>query len=77
MPTFCRRLSGWRPIRGPRLSKQRFGGSIDEGHLARRRISARLVINEAVGMMLARELSPRRADLIGACTEPHAEYLVR
>jgi len=27
--------------------------------------------------MLARELSPRGADLIGARAEPHAEYLVR
>jgi hypothetical protein len=77
MPTLRWWLDNWRTISGPRLSKQRFGGRIDERHLTRRRIGTRLVINKSIGVMLARELSPRRADLIGACTEPHAEYLVR
>jgi hypothetical protein len=77
MPTLRWWLDNWRTISGPRLSKQRFGGSIDEGHLARRGIGTRLIVDEAIGVMLASELSTRGADLVGACPEPHAEYLVR
>jgi hypothetical protein len=77
MPTLRWWLDNWRTISGPRLSKQRLGGRIDERHLARRLGSALRVIHESIGVMLARELSPRGADLIGAGAEPHAEYLVR
>jgi hypothetical protein len=77
MPTFCWRLRGWRPIRGPGLSKECFGGRIDERHLTRRLGGALRVVHESIGVMLARELSPHGADFFGACTEPHAEYLVR
>ena len=76
MATLGRRLGCWRPIRGPRLSEERFGCGIDKGHLARCRIGARLVINEAVRMMLARELSTRGTNLIGARAEWYAEHLV-
>jgi hypothetical protein len=69
VPTFCRRFSCRRPIGGPRFSKQRFGGGIDERHLARRRIGTRLIINEAVGVMLAGELSTCSANLIGTRAE--------
>jgi hypothetical protein len=77
MATLRWRLSGRRTIRGPRFCKQRFGGGIDEGHLARRRISARLVINEAIWVMLAGEPSTRGTNLIGTRAERHAEHLVR
>jgi hypothetical protein len=77
VPALCRRLSGWPPIRGPRLCQQRFGGRIDERHLTRRLGGALRVVHESIGVMLACKLSPRGADLIGARAEPHAEYLVR
>jgi hypothetical protein len=76
MPTFCWGLNRRSTFRGPRLSKQRFGGGIDEGHLARCRIGAGLIINEAIWMMLARELSTRATNLIGARAECNAEHLV-
>jgi hypothetical protein len=76
MSTLRWRLSGGRTIRGPRLGEQRFRSSIDECHLARRRIGAGLVINEAVGMMLAGEPSTRGANLIGTRTERDAEHLM-
>jgi hypothetical protein len=72
----CWRLGCRRPIRGPRLGEECFCGGIDERHLARCRIGAGLVINEAVRMMLARELSARGANLISARAEWHAENLV-
>jgi hypothetical protein len=59
------RLGCRRPIRSPRLGEECFGGGVDEGHLARCGIGARLVINEAVGVMLAGEPSTRGANLIG------------
>ena len=77
MPTFCRRLSGWRPIRGPRLSKQRFSGSIDERHLTRRLRGALRVVHESIGVMLAGELPTSGANLIRARTERHSKNLVR
>jgi hypothetical protein len=77
MPALCWRLSGGRPIRGPCLGKERFSGSIDERHLTRRLRGALRVVHESIGVMLASELSTRGADLVGACPEPHAEYLVR
>jgi hypothetical protein len=77
MPALCWRLSGGRTIRGPRLSKQRFCGRVDERHLTRRLCSALRVVHESIGVMLACKLSPRGADLVGACPKPHAKYLVR
>jgi hypothetical protein len=69
MATLCRRLGGGRAIRGPCLGEQRFCGGIDECHLARRRIGARLVINEAIWVMFTGEPSARGANLIGARAE--------
>jgi hypothetical protein len=77
MPTFCRWLSGRCSLRSPRLSEEGFGCGINEGHLARCRIGAGLIINEAIWVMLARELSTRGANLIGARAERHSKYLVR
>jgi hypothetical protein len=77
VPTLRWRLSGWRPIRGPCLGKERFSGSIDERHLTRRLRGALRVVHESIGVMLACKLSPRGADLVGACPKPHAKYLVR
>jgi hypothetical protein len=77
MAAFCRRFSGWRSLRSPHLSKQRFGGRIDERHLARCGIRTRLVINKSIGVMLACKLSTRGANLIAARTELYAENLVR
>jgi hypothetical protein len=69
MATLCRRLGGGRAIRGPRLGKERFGGGIDECHLARRLRGALRIVHESIGMMLASELPARGANLIGACAE--------
>ena len=76
MPTLRWRLSGRRTIRGPRLSEERFSGSIDERHLARCLRGALRVIHESIGVMLAGELPTRGANLIGTRAERHAEYLV-
>jgi hypothetical protein len=76
MTTLCRRLSSRRTTRGPRLGEQRFRSSIDERHLARCRIGARLVINEAIWVMFTGEPSTRGANLIGTRAEWHAEHLV-
>jgi hypothetical protein len=76
MSTLRWRLSDRRTIRSPRLGKQRFRGGIDERHLTRCGIGARLVINEAIWVMLAREPSTRGTNLIGACTERDAEHLM-
>jgi hypothetical protein len=65
MPTLCRRLSGGRTIRGPRLGEQRFCGGIDERHLTRRLRGALRVIHESIWVMLAGELPTRGANLIG------------
>jgi hypothetical protein len=76
MTTLCRRLSSRRTIRGPRLGEQRFGGGIDEGHLARCRIGALRVIHESIWVMFTGEPSTRGANLIGTRTKWHAEHLV-
>jgi hypothetical protein len=76
MSTLRWRLSDRRTIRGPRLGKQRFRGGIDECHLTRRRIGARLVINEAIWVMFTGEPSTRSANLIGTRAKWHAEHLV-
>jgi hypothetical protein len=69
MPTLRWWLGNWRTIRGPRLSKERFGGRIDERHLTRRLRGALRIVHESIGMMLASELPARGANLIGACAE--------
>jgi len=65
MATLRWRLGCRRPIGCPRLGEECFGRGIDECHLARCSIGARLVISEAVGVMLAGELPTRGANLIG------------
>jgi hypothetical protein len=77
MSTLCRRFSGGRTIRGPRLGEQCFCRSVDEGHLARRLRGALRVIHESIWVMLAGELSTCGANLIGTGAEWHAEHLVR
>ena len=77
MPTLCWGLSGRYSLRGPRLSKQRFGGRIDERHLARCRIRTRVVINKSIGVMLACKLSTRGPNLIGARAELYTENFMR
>jgi hypothetical protein len=69
MSTLRWRLSDRRTIRSPRLGKQRFRGGIDERHLTRCGIGARLVINEAIWVMFTGEPSARGANLIGARAE--------
>jgi hypothetical protein len=76
MPTLRWWLSNWRTIRGPRLSKERFGSRIDERHLTRRLRGALRIVHESIGMMLASELSTSGANLIGARAKRHAEHLV-
>jgi hypothetical protein len=76
MPALCRRLSGGRTIRGPCLGEQRFGGGIDERHLARRLRGALRVIHESIWVMLAGEPSTRGTNLIGTRAKWHAEHLV-
>ena len=77
MATLRWRLSGGRTIRGPRLSKQRFSGSIDERHLTRRLRGALRIVHESIGVMLAGELSTRGANLIGTRPQRDTEHLVR
>jgi hypothetical protein len=77
VPALCRRLSSRRTVGSPRLSEERFGGSIDERHLTRRLRGTLRVVHESIGVMLASEPSTRGADLVGACPKPHAKYLVR
>jgi len=76
MATLRWRLSCGRTIRSPRLGEQRFGGGIDERHLARRLRGALRVIHESIWVMLAGEPSTRGANLIGTRTKWHAEHLV-
>jgi hypothetical protein len=74
--TLCRRLSGGRTIRSPRLGEQCFCRSIDERHLARCLRGALRVIHESIWVMLAGEPSTCGANLIDARTEWDAEDLV-
>jgi hypothetical protein len=76
MPTLRWRLGNWRTIRGPRLSKECFGGRIDERHLTRRLRGALRIIHESIGVMLASELPTSGSNLIGARAKRHAEDLV-
>jgi len=77
MAAFSWRLGCWRPVCSPCFGEQRFGGGIDERHLARCRFGTRLVINKAVGMMLAGELSTSGANLISTRAKWDAEDLMR